>query len=78
MTGSALRACTSQISHAALPSSIRCRASLPSLSSTFCHAAGCPASLPSCCAVELPLKHPELFAGGLRRRSGVLLYGPPG
>lgn len=28
--------------------------------------------------VELPLKHPELFAGGLRRRSGVLLYGPPG
>lgn len=29
-------------------------------------------------AVELPLKHPELFAGGLRRRSGVLLYGPPG
>ena len=29
-------------------------------------------------AVELPLKHPELFSGGLRRRSGVLLYGPPG
>lgn len=28
--------------------------------------------------VELPLRHPELFAGGLRRRSGVLLYGPPG
>lgn len=28
--------------------------------------------------VELPLKHPGLFAGGLRRRSGVLLYGPPG
>ncbi|KAL6774154.1 hypothetical protein ACKKBG_A23960 [Auxenochlorella protothecoides x Auxenochlorella symbiontica] len=28
--------------------------------------------------VELPLKHPELFSGGLRRRSGVLLYGPPG
>ena len=28
--------------------------------------------------MELPLKHPELFAGGLRRRSGVLLYGPPG
>jgi peroxin-6 len=24
------------------------------------------------------LKHPELFAGGIRRRSGVLLYGPPG
>ena len=29
-------------------------------------------------APELPLKHPELFSGGLRRRSGVLLYGPPG
>ncbi|KAG1653555.1 hypothetical protein FOA52_004062, partial [Chlamydomonas sp. UWO 241] len=28
--------------------------------------------------VELPLRHRELFAGGLRRRSGVLLYGPPG
>ena len=28
--------------------------------------------------VELPLKHRELFAGGLRKRSGVLLYGPPG
>lgn len=28
--------------------------------------------------IELPLKHPELFSGGLRRRSGVLLYGPPG
>ncbi|KAK2076807.1 hypothetical protein QBZ16_005033 [Prototheca wickerhamii] len=28
--------------------------------------------------VDLPLRHPELFAGGLRRRSGVLLYGPPG
>ena len=28
--------------------------------------------------VELPLKHPQLFAGGLRRRSGVLFYGPPG
>lgn len=28
--------------------------------------------------VELPLKHPELFASGLRRRSGLLLYGPPG
>lgn len=28
--------------------------------------------------MELPLKHPELFSGGLRRRSGVLLYGPPG
>lgn len=28
--------------------------------------------------VELPLKHPELFHSGLRRRSGLLLYGPPG
>jgi len=28
--------------------------------------------------VELPLRHPHLFATGLRRRSGVLLYGPPG
>lgn len=28
--------------------------------------------------VELPLRHPHLFAAGLRRRSGVLLYGPPG
>ena len=28
--------------------------------------------------VELPLRHPELFATGLRRRSGLLLYGPPG
>jgi peroxin-6 len=28
--------------------------------------------------VELPLRHPQLFAAGLRQRSGVLLYGPPG
>lgn len=28
--------------------------------------------------VELPLRHPQLFASGLRQRSGVLLYGPPG
>ena len=28
--------------------------------------------------VELPVRHPHLFASGLRRRSGVLLYGPPG
>ncbi|EFJ50030.1 hypothetical protein VOLCADRAFT_33997, partial [Volvox carteri f. nagariensis] len=28
--------------------------------------------------IELPLRHPHLFTGGLRRRSGVLLYGPPG
>jgi SpoVK/Ycf46/Vps4 family AAA+-type ATPase len=27
-------------------------------------------------AVELPLKHPELFEGS--RRSGILLFGPPG
>jgi hypothetical protein len=28
--------------------------------------------------LELPLRHPQLFAAGLRRRSGLLLYGPPG
>ncbi len=28
--------------------------------------------------IELPLRHPHLFTQGLRRRSGVLLYGPPG
>ena len=28
--------------------------------------------------VELPLRHPALFSAGLKRRSGVLLYGPPG
>ena len=28
--------------------------------------------------VDLPLRHPQLFSQGLRRRSGVLLYGPPG
>lgn len=28
--------------------------------------------------VEMPLRHPGLFAAGLRQRSGVLLYGPPG
>jgi ATP-dependent 26S proteasome regulatory subunit len=28
--------------------------------------------------VQLPLRHPELFAAGLKQRSGVLLYGPPG
>jgi peroxin-6 len=28
-------------------------------------------------AIELPLQHPELFAG-VTRRTGVLLYGPPG
>jgi peroxin-6 len=28
--------------------------------------------------IQLPLEHPELFAEGLRQRSGILLYGPPG
>jgi len=28
--------------------------------------------------VDLPLRHPSLFAAGGRARSGVLLYGPPG
>ena len=28
--------------------------------------------------ITLPLKHPELFASGVRQRSGVLFYGPPG
>ena len=28
--------------------------------------------------IDLPLRHPQLFSQGLRRRSGVLLYGPPG
>jgi len=28
--------------------------------------------------VQLPLQHPELFAAGVRQRSGILLYGPPG
>ncbi|KAI9604357.1 hypothetical protein H4Q26_003971 [Puccinia striiformis f. sp. tritici PST-130] len=28
--------------------------------------------------VQLPIQHPELFANGLKRRSGLLLYGPPG
>ena len=28
--------------------------------------------------IQLPLQHPELFAPGLRQRSGILLYGPPG
>jgi len=28
--------------------------------------------------VQLPLQHPELFASGVRQRSGILLYGPPG
>jgi len=28
--------------------------------------------------IQLPLTHPELFAEGVRQRSGVILYGPPG
>jgi peroxin-6 len=28
--------------------------------------------------IQLPLQHPELFAKGLKQRSGILLYGPPG
>ncbi|TPX47190.1 hypothetical protein SeLEV6574_g02797 [Synchytrium endobioticum] len=28
--------------------------------------------------IQLPLEHPELFAGGVKKRSGILLYGPPG
>jgi peroxin-6 len=28
--------------------------------------------------IQLPLRHPELFASGAKQRSGVLLYGPPG
>eukprot|EP00668_Euglena_longa_P012482 GGOE01014935.1.p1 GENE.GGOE01014935.1~~GGOE01014935.1.p1 ORF type:complete len:989 (+),score=256.45 GGOE01014935.1:186-2969(+) len=28
--------------------------------------------------IQLPLQQPQLFAQGLHRRSGVLLYGPPG
>ncbi|OBZ75775.1 Peroxisomal biogenesis factor 6 [Grifola frondosa] len=28
--------------------------------------------------IQLPLQHPELFAEGLKQRSGMLLYGPPG
>ncbi len=29
-------------------------------------------------AITLPLSSPELFASGLKQRSGILLYGPPG
>jgi peroxin-6 len=28
--------------------------------------------------IQLPLQHPELFASGMKQRSGILLYGPPG
>lgn len=28
--------------------------------------------------IQLPLEHPELFADGMKKRSGILLFGPPG
>lgn len=28
--------------------------------------------------IKLPLDHPELFTSGAKKRSGLLLYGPPG
>lgn len=28
--------------------------------------------------IQLPMIHPELFESGVKKRSGVLLYGPPG
>ncbi|KAK7208051.1 ATPase [Myxozyma melibiosi] len=28
--------------------------------------------------IEMPLKYPDLFAGGVKKRSGILFYGPPG
>ncbi|PVF99114.1 AAA-domain-containing protein [Serendipita vermifera] len=28
--------------------------------------------------IQLPLQNPELFAGGMKKRSGILLFGPPG
>ncbi|CAM9360776.1 unnamed protein product, partial [Ascophyllum nodosum] len=28
--------------------------------------------------IELPLKHPEVFGQGVKKRAGILLYGPPG
>lgn len=28
--------------------------------------------------IQLPMMHPELFQNGLKRRAGILLYGPPG
>ncbi|KAG8760764.1 peroxisomal assembly protein [Serendipita sp. 396] len=28
--------------------------------------------------IQLPLQHPELFANGMKKRSGILLFGPPG
>lgn len=29
-------------------------------------------------AIQLPLMHPEFYANGMKRRSGILFYGPPG
>lgn len=28
--------------------------------------------------IDMPLKHPELFSRGLKKRSGILFHGPPG
>ncbi|KAL7749126.1 peroxisomal assembly protein [Sorochytrium milnesiophthora] len=28
--------------------------------------------------IQLPLQHPELFASGMKKRSGILFFGPPG
>jgi SpoVK/Ycf46/Vps4 family AAA+-type ATPase len=28
--------------------------------------------------IQLPLERPELFAKGMKKRSGILFYGPPG
>ena len=28
--------------------------------------------------IDLPLRYPQLYATGIRQRSGILLYGPPG
>lgn len=28
--------------------------------------------------IRLPLEHPDLFSSGAKKRSGLLLYGPPG
>jgi peroxin-6 len=28
--------------------------------------------------IQLPIDHPELFSSGAKKRSGLLLYGPPG
>ena len=55
---------------------VQVRAS-PSLSSflSFLSFSPCPSS-PS--LPQIPLRHPELFARGVRQRSGLLLYGPPG